>query len=72
MVMRIPGIGKQEAGQIAQEVSRALAQQAWRWPQGGHVGNLQLRLDFQGERSRQALVSQIVEAMAAAIDAKVR
>ncbi len=70
MVMRIPGIGKQEAGQIAQEVSRALAQQAWRWPQGGSIGELQLRIDGSTERSRDALVASIVNAMVQAIDAK--
>jgi hypothetical protein len=70
MVMRIPGIGQQEAGLIAQEVSRALAQQAWRWPQGGSIGDLHLKLDGTHERSRDALVATIVRAMVSAIDAQ--
>ncbi len=70
MIMRIPGIGKQEAEQIAREVGRALGQHAWRWPQGGAIGDLQLKLDFGAERSRDALVSSIVNAMVKAIDSK--
>lgn len=70
MVMRIPGIGKHEAGQIAQAVSRALAQQAWRWPQGGTIGDLHLKIDGNSDRSQEALVAAIVQAMVDAIDAK--
>lgn len=71
MLMRIPGISPQEASMIAQAVGRSLAQRAWRWPQGGRIGDLDLRLTLAGERSRDALVAQIVEAMTAAIDAKI-
>lgn len=72
MVMRIPGIGKSEAGEIAREVSRALAQQAWRWPKGGSIGELDLKISHTSERSREALVASIVNAMVNAIDAKAK
>ncbi len=68
--MRIPGIGKGEAGEVAAEVSRALAQQAWRWPRGGSVGDLHLKIAHTSDRSRDALVASIVTAMVKAIDAK--
>jgi hypothetical protein len=71
MVMRIPGIGKQEAGQVAREVSRALAQQAWRWPKTVALDELQLKITHPAERSRDALVASIVNAMVAAIDQKI-
>jgi hypothetical protein len=70
MVMRIPGIGKHEAGQIAQAVSRALAQQAWRWPHGGSIGDLHLQIEAGNHHSHEALVANIVKAMVNAIDAK--
>jgi hypothetical protein len=70
MVMRIPGISQQEAGTIAREVSRAMAQQAWRWPHAGNIDDLNLRITLGTERSRDALVASIVQAMAQAIDAK--
>lgn len=69
--MRIPGIPKYEAAHIAQEVSRAMGQQAWRWPHAT-IDDLHLRLERSGgERSREALIAQIVNAMVQAIDAKV-
>lgn len=71
MVMRIPGIPQHEASEIAREVSRALAQEAWRWPKGGTVGDLHLRIEQgSGERSRDALIAQIVQAMTQAIQSK--
>ena len=70
MVMRIPGIGQQEAGEIAREVSKALGQQAWRWPRGGAIGDLNLKVEFGAERGREALIAAIVNAMVSAINAK--
>ena len=70
MVMRIPGIAKHEAGQIAQEVSKALAQQAWRWPHGGMISDLHLRIEHAGQRSQDMLVASIVQAIIQGIDAK--
>jgi hypothetical protein len=67
MVMRIPGVSKQEAGLIAQEVSRALAQQSWRWPAGARLDALHLKIDQPSERSRDALVAAIVRSIAQAV-----
>lgn len=67
MVMRIPGISQQEAGLVAQEVSRALAQQSWRWPEGGRLDALHLKIDHPGERSRDALVAAIVQSITSAV-----
>lgn len=70
IVMRIPGIPKHEAGQIAHEVNRAMGQHAWRWP-SATIDDLHLRIQRgSGERSREALVAQIVNAMIQAIDGK--
>jgi hypothetical protein len=67
--MRIPGISKTEAAELASALQKAMAQQKWQGG-GGNLGDLEIRLQAGGQYDRDALVAKILNAMTSAISQK--